>query len=147
MPIPKLYQPREGDNVVGHGDGEGTRVVIVCSLGGQQAAAWLQSQLHKQLSIDAVVAQEGQQQPAGVTLTVALRLRPAAEASAEEAYSLDGCSRGGVCIQSCSPQGLLRGASTLLQLLPPQPGGYHPPAAHIDDAPRFPWRGVMLDVR
>ncbi|MET7852972.1 beta-N-acetylhexosaminidase [Streptomyces avermitilis] len=52
------------------------------------------------------------------------------------------------------PAGLFWGAQTLRQLLGPDahrraplPGGrWRLPLTHIQDSPRFPWRGVMLDV-
>lgn len=41
--------------------------------------------------------------------------------------------------------GALRGLETLLQLLRADASGWYLPAATITDAPRFPWRGVLLD--
>jgi hexosaminidase len=35
---------------------------------------------------------------------------------------------------------------TFLQLIEPGPGGFTVPALHIEDRPRFIWRGLMLDV-
>jgi hexosaminidase len=42
--------------------------------------------------------------------------------------------------------GALRGLETLRQLLTSDENGYVFPAVEIQDAPRFPWRGLMLDV-
>ncbi|HYL75751.1 MAG TPA: family 20 glycosylhydrolase [Bryobacteraceae bacterium] len=42
--------------------------------------------------------------------------------------------------------GALRGMQTFLQLIAPGPDSFLVPALHIDDRPRFPWRGLMLDV-
>lgn len=42
--------------------------------------------------------------------------------------------------------GALRGFETLLQLLAGDRGGFFLPAVTIDDAPRFPWRGLLIDV-
>lgn len=42
--------------------------------------------------------------------------------------------------------GALRGLETLLQWLDGAPDGWGLRAARIDDRPRFPWRGLMLDV-
>ncbi|MHB8055490.1 MAG: beta-N-acetylhexosaminidase, partial [Candidatus Aminicenantales bacterium] len=41
--------------------------------------------------------------------------------------------------------GLLHGFETILQLLGAGPDGYFVPCVQIDDAPRFPWRGLMID--
>lgn len=59
----------------------------------------------------------------------------------------------GVTIQAGAPAGLFYGVQTLRQLLPPavespapQPGPWPVPAVRISDAPRFRYRGAMLDV-
>lgn len=42
--------------------------------------------------------------------------------------------------------GALRGLETFLQLLDADEEGYFLPAVYIRDEPRFPWRGLMIDV-
>ncbi len=42
--------------------------------------------------------------------------------------------------------GAIRGMETLLQLLANDKDGYYFPALEITDSPRFPWRGLMIDV-
>src|SRR5882672_11475949 len=42
--------------------------------------------------------------------------------------------------------GALRGLETLLQLLECDRDGYYLPGVQIQDHPRFPWRGLMIDV-
>jgi hexosaminidase len=42
--------------------------------------------------------------------------------------------------------GALRGLETLLQLLNVDENGYYFPGVDIADAPRFPWRGLLMDV-
>jgi hexosaminidase len=42
--------------------------------------------------------------------------------------------------------GALRGLETFLQLLDGDRGGYFMPVAQIQDKPRFPWRGLLIDV-
>ncbi|RQV98065.1 beta-hexosaminidase, partial [bacterium] len=42
--------------------------------------------------------------------------------------------------------GILRGLETLLQLLDADENGYFFPAITIEDAPRFPWRGILIDA-
>ena len=59
-----------------------------------------------------------------------------------------------VVIQATTQAGLFYGAQTLLQLLPPEIFSaaavknfdWQIPCVKITDAPRFPWRGLMLDV-
>ncbi len=42
--------------------------------------------------------------------------------------------------------GVLRGLETLLQLVESDSAGWYLPAVRIEDAPRFPWRGLLIDV-
>lgn len=42
--------------------------------------------------------------------------------------------------------GIFRGLETLLQLLSANKEGYNFPTVIIEDSPRFPWRGLMIDV-
>ena len=42
--------------------------------------------------------------------------------------------------------GVLHGLQTILQLVRTTPDGFSVPAVHIEDKPRFPWRGLMIDV-
>ncbi len=82
------------------------------------------------LSVDGVMAGLG---PEGYTLTV---------------------TPDSVEIHGVDEAGVFYGAQTLLQLLPPEifatgpsPGvEWKVPCAHIEDQPRFKWRGMMLDV-
>ncbi|MEV0407318.1 beta-N-acetylhexosaminidase [Actinoallomurus sp. NPDC050550] len=69
-----------------------------------------------------------------------------------EAYRLS-TGAGGVLIEAGDPAGAFYGAQTLRQLLPPEAfrraaaGQPLPlPAVHIEDRPRFAWRGCLLDV-
>jgi len=44
-----------------------------------------------------------------------------------------------------NPLGILHGLQTFLQLVRITPQGFSVPAITIDDQPRFPWRGLMID--
>jgi hexosaminidase len=65
---------------------------------------------------------------------------------AGEAYALD-VTPGGVEIQSAGDAGLFYGAVSAWQLATAAPGkGVAAlPGLHVDDAPRFAWRGLLLD--
>jgi hexosaminidase len=74
------------------------------------------------------------------------------ETPSSEGYRLD-VTPGGVFLRAATPAGLFYATQTLRQLLPaeiesalPQPGSWIIPNLHIDDGPRFAWRGSMLDV-
>ncbi|MGB4776734.1 family 20 glycosylhydrolase [Microbacterium sp.] len=49
-------------------------------------------------------------------------------------------------VTGADPAGLFYGIHTLVQLIRPVGDGWEIPAVAIDDAPRFAYRGVMLDV-
>jgi hexosaminidase len=87
---------------------------------------------------------------------IALRLRAGGVAAGSESYQLTVTPRGAV-LSAPTPVGLFRGLQTLRQLLPaefersvlPPPGPsvrWAIPAVEIEDAPRFPYRGILLDV-
>lgn len=72
-----------------------------------------------------------------------------------EAYRLAAVPGRGVEIRGGSPAGVFWGVQTLRQMLGPdafrrapvRPGAAHAvPARIVEDAPRFRWRGLMLDV-
>jgi hypothetical protein len=48
--------------------------------------------------------------------------------------------------QAATVAGALHGLETFAQLVGPGAEGFRVPAIHIEDRPRFPWRGLMLDV-
>jgi len=84
---------------------------------------------------------------------IVLTTRDAKATLGEEGYELT-VSQDSVTIRAPHPAGLFYGVQTLLQLLPPQIYAASPasgvswkiPCAQIEDQPRFPWRGLMLDV-
>lgn len=55
-------------------------------------------------------------------------------------------SPNGVIIRAPQPAGLFYGVQTLLQMLERGRRGWDVPSATIFDQPRFPWRGLLLDV-
>lgn len=71
--------------------------------------------------------------------------KPVQELGEDESYTLDVTSTGAT-LAAPTTLGILRGLETFLQLAQPCPEGFAAPAVHIEDKPRFPWRGLMLDV-
>jgi hexosaminidase len=71
--------------------------------------------------------------------------RPAQEFGQDESYTLDVTSSGAT-LTAPGPLGILHGFETFLQLVQSTPSGFAAPAVHIEDKPRFPWRGLMIDV-
>ncbi|MCI0336829.1 MAG: family 20 glycosylhydrolase [Acidobacteria bacterium] len=63
----------------------------------------------------------------------------------DETYSLEVSNSQAVLIVP-TVIGVLRGLETFLQLLNGDKDGFFIPAVSIQDKPRFPWRGLMIDV-
>ncbi len=63
----------------------------------------------------------------------------------EEAYALS-IEGNKIVLEAETDIGAIRGFETLLQLLDNKNGNYYFPSIEIKDAPRFPWRGLMIDV-
>ncbi|HYL73102.1 MAG TPA: family 20 glycosylhydrolase [Bryobacteraceae bacterium] len=49
-------------------------------------------------------------------------------------------------LSAANPLGVLHGMETFLQLVEAGPKGFAAPAVVIEDKPRFPWRGLHMDV-
>jgi hexosaminidase len=63
----------------------------------------------------------------------------------DESYVLD-VKNNEILIQAKTDVGALRALETLLQLVTHTTSEYFFPGVHIQDAPRFVWRGLMIDV-
>jgi hexosaminidase len=67
------------------------------------------------------------------------------ELGEDESYVLEVAS-GGVKLNAPTTLGAMHGLQTLLQLVAVGSDGFAAPAVTIRDTPRFPWRGLMIDV-
>lgn len=63
----------------------------------------------------------------------------------DESYTLE-VNSSRCCLGAPTPVGVLRGIETFLQLLEEDSTGFYIPAVQIQDKPRFPWRGLLIDV-
>ena len=63
----------------------------------------------------------------------------------DESYNLE-ISNHEILIDAITDIGAMRGLETFLQLLDADEKGYFFPTCKIVDEPRFPWRGLMIDV-
>ncbi len=70
---------------------------------------------------------------------------PVQQLGEDESYHLE-VSPTGAVLSAPNPLGILHGLQTFLQLVHTTPQGFAVDAVTIDDQPRFPWRGLMLDV-
>ena len=121
-----------------------TTVGVWASAGAERVAYLMQSELGRATGLTFVPAGSDEAQ-------IVLRLDD--DGRGPESYRLDIDDRRAV-IAAPAPEGLVHGFYTLRQLLPdanwrsaPLPGvTWRLPACRIVDAPRFRWRGCMLDV-
>jgi hexosaminidase len=63
----------------------------------------------------------------------------------DESYTLD-VSASQAVLRAPTVVGAMRGLETLLQLLNCDADGWFVPAVAVRDQPRFPWRGLLIDV-
>jgi hexosaminidase len=66
------------------------------------------------------------------------------ELGEDESYVLE-VTTTGAKLTAPTPLGAIHGLQTFLQLVNVSPGGFAAPAVTIQDKPRFPWRGLMID--
>ncbi|HZB43852.1 MAG TPA: family 20 glycosylhydrolase [Pyrinomonadaceae bacterium] len=85
--------------------------------------------------------------PAAANLVVQCRAAgpPTPELGQDESYVLEVSERQAF-VNAPTVVGALRGLETFLQLVTADAGGYFVPEARVSDAPRFPWRGLLMDV-
>jgi hexosaminidase len=67
------------------------------------------------------------------------------ELGQDESYRLDISGSGGK-LSAPTTLGVMRGLQTFLQLVVTTNEGFAVPAVSIEDSPRFPWRGLLIDV-
>jgi hexosaminidase len=63
----------------------------------------------------------------------------------DESYRLD-ITPESARLTARTVAGALAGLATFVQLVVPGPAGFQAPAVHVEDKPRFSWRGLMLDA-
>ncbi len=135
VPLPQKVAPASGNFTVSNG---ATIAVPPGDVGAASAARLLVTHVKTGRGLTLVLAETA----GSITL-----VRDAAVVG-EEAYKLtvDG---NGIKVVASGDRGLIYGAMTVAQLLSPDHNIGKPvvvPALSIEDAPRFGWRGLMVDV-
>lgn len=93
----------------------------------------------------ATLQREFKYQDVAVLLTYDSTTLPVQPVRTNESYSLS-IRKNGVHLKSPSAYGILRGLETITQLLTESEGKFYLPEVEIKDAPRYLWRGLMIDV-
>ncbi|MCI0472068.1 MAG: family 20 glycosylhydrolase [Ignavibacteria bacterium] len=81
----------------------------------------------------------------GAKMTITAGSDATAVHGMDESYKLNTGSPG-IELTANTDIGAMRGLETILQLVYPKNGEYRIDALRIEDSPRFPWRGLMMDV-
>ncbi|WP_308798974.1 beta-N-acetylhexosaminidase [Streptomyces sp. UH6] len=143
VPLPRSAEVRG----TGRGFALDERTVLEAAPGTEGTALWLRSVLGAAYALQLPPGPAGGGGP-GVRLVLDDALEP-------EAHRLDVDPVTGVEIRGGGPAGVFWGAQTLRQLLGPDAFRRAPvrpgvtavvPAVRVEDAPRFRWRGLLLDV-
>jgi len=88
---------------------------------------------------------EAQFNPSTFTIRVVGPSAPVQQLGEDESYHLE-ISPTHILLTAPNPLGAMHGLATFLQLVRTTPNGFSVPAVTIDDSPRFPWRGLMIDT-
>jgi hexosaminidase len=70
---------------------------------------------------------------------------PVEKLGEDESYELT-VTESGAKLSAPNPLGILHGLQTFLQLVQTGASGFEVPVVTIKDQPRFPWRGLLIDV-
>jgi len=154
MPIPALIEPGRGDGFT-----ITAKTLIISRSGGpemRRISLTLSELCRRSTGAPRVVPAPGlARDAAGEGGLIELEIDPQQGALGAEGYDLT-IDKDGIRLTAAAQAGLFYGVQTLRQLLPyaaeyeaimyEQPRPVTLPAMHIRDAPRYPWRGAMLDV-
>jgi hexosaminidase len=83
--------------------------------------------------------------PPTLTVHADKALEAVAKLGEDESYQLR-VTDSGAQLTAPTTLGALHGLATFLQLVAITPDGFTAPAVVIEDQPRFPWRGLLIDV-
>jgi len=90
------------------------------------------------------VSRSSSSHPRAGSLSIVVHHPAALQIGVDESYALT-VSPAGARLEAATGIGVLRGLATLRQLLQQDGKRVFLPAVSIEDAPRYPWRGLMID--
>lgn len=111
----------------------------------QAAATRLAQRLAKQTGIPLRDEFEKDSSKAVLVIQCDRAGEPVQSVREDESYKLEVTTQQ-ARLAAPTPVGVLRGIETFLQLVDLDAQGIGVPAVRIDDRPRFPWRGLLIDV-
>jgi hexosaminidase len=143
MPMPSVAQPADGQLVVSQSFTVGLTGYVEPRL--DRAAQRFVHDLSRQTGIPIVNGISPDASSATVVVKTDHPSKPVQDVDEDESYSLD-VTPTQATLHAANPLGALHGFETFLQLVRVTPAGFAAGAIHIEDRPRFPWRGLMFDV-
>ena len=102
-------------------------------------------QLARQTALPRLGLKMDESTNASLVVRVEQKAKPLPELGDDESYSLE-ISPSGARLTATTRFGAIHGLQTFLQLVQTGPDGFFVPALTIHDQPRFPWRGLLIDV-
>ena len=141
MPLPASVQPGAGQWII-----DSSFSVAMTGVQDPMLSAAVDkfvSQLSRETGIPfkRTAAQHG----AALTIHAEHKSESTLELGEDESYELT-VNPSDAQLTAPNPLGALHGLQTFLQLVEPTPTGFAVPVVTIKDAPRFPWRGMLIDV-
>jgi hexosaminidase len=142
MPMPSSVQLGSGHlainqsfsvAITGHHDS-------ILDRGVQRFLAQLSQETGMRLKVTA-----GQESNATLVIQTEHGSEPVEKLGEDESYEL-AISESGAKLTAPNPLGILHGLQTFLQLVQTGSDGFLVPVMTIKDQPRFPWRGLLIDV-
>jgi hexosaminidase len=79
------------------------------------------------------------------SLIIRVKLKTKMEIGMDESYRIQ-VGKNKITLEAVTTIGALRGMQTIIQLLSNDESGFYMPLVNIEDAPKFAWRGLMIDV-
>ena len=111
----------------------------------QRAADRCLSDLRRQTGMGPLNMKDTSGSAATLVIQAGHAAKAVQELGEDESYSLE-VTTSGATLSAPNSLGILRGLQTFLQLVSATPSGFAVPAISIQDQPRFPWRGLLIDV-
>ena len=111
----------------------------------QRAADRFLSDLRRQTGMGPLNMKDASGSAATLVIQAGHAAKAVQELGEDESYSLE-VTTSGATLSAPNSLGILRGLQTFLQLVSATPSGFAVPALSIQDQPRFPWRGLLIDV-
>jgi hexosaminidase len=103
------------------------------------------NQLRRQTGMPPIDMKVADSPTATLVIQAAGGTKDVQELGEDESYRLD-ITDSGARLNAPTTLGVMRGLQTFLQLVETTSEGFAVPAVSIEDSPRFPWRGLMIDV-